>query len=225
MSPQVVLSGLTFDVPDELGPGMAAELAAGTYEGLEASLAGVAFERGDIVLDAGAGIGYLAVLLARKGCHVVSYEPHPELYHVARINLDRLAPGASLYNAALDRAGKPPRRSAILACAADPWASRLDPGGATGAPGRVRVMARIASDEIALHGATGLCLDVEGHEAILLREGAIDLGRIRTLLVEWHPDVADSVPSQQWLAGSGFSRVATCTKEPYTPVVEWWERR
>ena len=42
---------------------------------------------GDLVVDAGANIGYMSVLAATAGAHVIAFEPNPDLLPTLRQNL------------------------------------------------------------------------------------------------------------------------------------------
>ena len=46
-------------------------------------------EPGDLVIDAGANIGYMSVLAATAGAHVIAFEPNPALLPILRQNLGK----------------------------------------------------------------------------------------------------------------------------------------
>ena len=178
---------------------------------------------GGRVIDAGANVGYvtvLAALCAGPGGRVDAYEPHPDLAPIAARNA-RAAAGAGplaavvVHPAALgERAG---RGELILPAdfGANDGLARLADGGAGTGGGppherRVTVEVRALDDELGRDAPAVdlLKIDVEGHEAALLRgaAGVLAAGRVRHVLFEDHA-VGDATGSAvtRLLAGAGFT--------------------
>jgi FkbM family methyltransferase len=130
---------------------------------------------GDLVVDAGANIGYMSVLAATAGAQVISFEPNPELLPILRQNVGGrgdvrpVALGAQRHQGALI----PP----------DPAANNSGLGrlGTRADEGTVPVHVETLDGELHGRSVSVLKMDVEGAEASLL-EGAATALRERRLI-------------------------------------------
>jgi len=96
--PQVVLDGITLDVPGALAtPALAGRLADGSFEATEAAAARARVGAGMRVLDLGAGIGFVASILARGAGaeNLLAVEANPAMIPVLEANLARNGHGAA----------------------------------------------------------------------------------------------------------------------------------
>ncbi len=86
------INGVALDVPDHiLNDKIAAKMASGGYEALEAAGVQARVRKGNRVMEFGAGVGYIASLAATitGGENVVTVEANPDMIPVIRGNLDR----------------------------------------------------------------------------------------------------------------------------------------
>jgi FkbM family methyltransferase len=147
----------------------------------------------DTALDVGANIGYVSSLMAARGCRVISFEPHPQLFQELSRNAAAW-PEVTLCNLGLsDRAG-----TAHLEI---PEAFSTNRGmaklGSTGI--------EITTETLDHHPATFAKVDVEGFEAAVFRGGTVSLGthRLRDIVFEDfgpHP-----TPAAQVLLSHGYT--------------------
>ncbi len=147
---------------------------------------------GDLVIDAGANIGYMSVLAATAGAHVIAFEPNPELLPILRQNLGTrgevrpVALGAHRHSAALI----PP----------DPAAHNNGLGrlGSDTEAGAVPVQVETLDAELAGRSVAILKLDVEGAEQAVLDGAASALKdrRLRHIIFEDHRGAGSAVMTQ-----------------------------
>jgi FkbM family methyltransferase len=137
---------------------------------------------GDLVVDAGANIGYMSALAATAGAHVIAFEPNPDLLPVLRQNLGTrgdvrpVALGAARRGASLIPADASAHNTGLGRLASD-----AENGG-------VPVQVETLDDELHGRSVAVLKIDVEGAEYEVL-EGAADAlraGRIRHIIFEDH---------------------------------------
>lgn len=153
---------------------------------------------GDTVVDAGANVGYMTALAgvaAGPGGSVLAFEPHPELHAAGLRTLAasrRALAGVTIeyHQAALGERPGAAELHVPAGFAANDGVARLGPlSGAGGCSVPVRV---ISLDEAIRERSIGvLKLDVEGHEAAVLRGAsrALAAGRVRHIVFEAHaPD-------------------------------------
>ncbi|MFK7941075.1 MAG: FkbM family methyltransferase [Roseovarius sp.] len=89
---QYQINGVTLEVPDHiLNDKIAAKMASGGYEALEAAGVQARVREGNRVMEFGSGVGYIASLAAgiTGGENVVTVEANPDMIPVIRDNLDR----------------------------------------------------------------------------------------------------------------------------------------
>ena len=165
-------------------------------------------------MDVGANIGYAAALMAARlggSGHLIAFEAHPAIHRELAHNVERLKQGwgnlrfESVQAALSDAAG-----TALLV---EPEAFLQNRGTArvAGPPAagagerRLEVPAARLDDALAAGSAIGVMkIDVEGHEAQVLRGGArlLAAGRIRDIVFEestGYPSAASAL-----LEGAGY---------------------
>ena len=154
---------------------------------------------GDLVVDAGANIGYMSVLAATAGAHVMAFEPNPALLPILRQNLGTrgevrpVALGAYRHTAGLI----PP----------DPAAHNNGLGrvGAGTDAGALPIEVETLDGELHGRSVAILKLDVEGAEQAVLEgaAGALEDRRLRHIIFEDHQGADSAVMTRLW--GSGYS--------------------
>lgn len=168
-------------------------------------------EEGDTVIDAGANVGYMSVLLSSaigSNGTLLSFEPHPELFEVLQANVRSARPapaGATeLYNAALGETAGTARLVVPSQFAENDGISYIERGDDPAGAG-IDVPVTTIDDALAARCATLMKLDVEGHELQVLAgtRRALSDGRIRHIVFEDH-DIARSAVAA-FLQQFGFS--------------------
>ncbi len=147
---------------------------------------------GDLVVDAGANIGYMSVLAATAGAHVIAFEPNPALVPILRQNLGTqgevrpIALGARCHTALLI----PP----------DPSAHNNGLGrlGSETESGSISVPVDTFDSQLRGRSVAILKLDVEGAEHAVLEGAANALkeGRLRHIIFEDHLGADSDVMAQ-----------------------------
>lgn len=147
---------------------------------------------GDLVVDAGANIGYMSVLAATAGAQVIAFEPNPELLPILRQNLGArgdvrpVALGAHRHHAGL--------------IAPDPAAHNSGLGrlGTSADAGTVPVQVETLDDELQGRSVAILKMDVEGAEEALLEGAATALKdrRLSHIIFEDHHGAGSAVMTQ-----------------------------
>ena len=159
-------------------------------------------QAGDTVVDAGAHIGYMAILAAFAAAphgHVLAWEPHPDLFNVLERNVARVATRCrmakiTLRNAALaSESGNAELVFPDVAASNDGTSHLAYAGSPAGRSVPVKVE---TIDEILGDAPVGVMkLDVEGSELQVLRGASRALrdGRIRHIVFEEHQGPASEV--------------------------------
>lgn len=155
---------------------------------------------GDTVVDAGANIGYMTILAsvaAAPAGKVISFEPHPGLFEIARRNVATarehlLVAEVDLRETALAARTGPARLELPVGFESNDGTARLHhPSSPDG--GGIPVELETFDGVLAYHDIAVLKLDVEGSEAQVLQGArrALAKQRIRHVLFEDH-DIARS---------------------------------
>lgn len=137
---------------------------------------------GDLVVDAGANIGYMSVLAATAGAHVMAFEPNPELQPILRQNLGARG---EVRPVAL---GAHPHQAVLVAPDPSAHNSGLARLGTSTDAGAVPVQVETLDEELRGRSVAILKLDVEGSEGAVL-EGAMSAlkdRRLRHIIFEDH---------------------------------------
>ena len=129
---------------------------------------------GDLVVDAGANIGYMSLLAATAGAHVIAFEPNPQLLPTLRKNLGTRGDVRPVALGA--------RRHQAVLIQPDPAAHNAGLGhlGTSTEGGGVPVQVETLDDELHGRSVAVLKLDVEGEEQAVL-EGAVTALKDRRL--------------------------------------------
>lgn len=186
-------------------------LTTGVYDLAVSEVLARLIAPGDTVVDAGANVGYMTVLAslaAGEEGRVMAFEPHPDLFAVARGNVDRArrhhrTASVALHQCALGDHNGVARLHMPSGFEGNDGTSRL--AVAPDEPGR-SIEVRLERLDDAIGGAVVdvLKLDVEGFEAQVLRgaSGALAERRLRHVVFEDH-DVRDS-EAVRILRGHGY---------------------
>jgi len=175
--------------------GIAKEIYFGDYERKEAEIVAKRLENDDVVMEIGAGIGFLSAFCAKQigDERVFAYDANPALLEViaATYAANRVSP--SICNAMLGQgAGK-----GRFFVEKEFWASTTVREGARDAT-EIEVEQRDLNAEIARIRPTFLIVDIEGGEADLFP--IADLSGVRKICVETHPHVLGNEGVSQLLA-------------------------
>ncbi len=178
---------------DRYVPDIQTALDQGYYEDHERDLIRTFLRPDDKVIEAGCGIGIVAMSAASiVGDHnVTTFDANPEILSDAEENFRRNGFSNITTRAGLlmNRRQYAPYSFSNFYVDAAFWASRLDASART--PGIVKVVQApvyCLEDEIAALGANVLLCDIEGGEVELLSDA--DLSGVRLIIVETHSWIA-----------------------------------
>ena len=218
--PEVALARLPWGLDLEVHPKDAigySILATGMFDPAVSETLHRLTDRGDLVFDIGANVGYLTSLAATRvgpAGTVVAYEPHPRVFDRLRANAARWATSASIGKVQLRQAAVS-HRSGTARLAFGPHFERnmglaaLHPDGEPSARMDLIAVAVERLDDIVGDSVIGvLKIDVEGHEPEVLRgaERLLATGRIRDIVFEDHDPYPDA--STQMLEAAGYHLIA-----------------
>lgn len=174
----------------------------GVYESKEAELVKKKIAADDVVMEIGAGIGFLSALSAKitGSERVFAYEANPQLMEVIRHvhHLNHVAPKVS--NVLLGEGDG----ECTFWLEKDYWASSLIQGSQDATPIRVRQID--LNQEIQSIRPSFMILDIEGGEYEFLRHARLD--PIRKIVIEVHPHVLGYTRISEmlgWLFAAGFA--------------------
>lgn len=174
----------------------------GVYESKEAELVNKKIAADDVVMEVGAGIGFLSALSAKitGSERVFAYEFNPQLMEVIRHvhDLNHVAPTVS--NVLLGEGDG----ECTFWLEKDYWASSLIQGSQDATPIRVRQID--LNQEIQRIQPSFMILDIEGGEYEFLRHARLD--PIRKIVIEVHPQVLGYTRISEmlgWLFAAGFA--------------------
>ena len=183
-------------------PPILKDIFFGVYESKEAELVRMKIAANDVVMEIGAGIGFLSTLSAKVvgSERVFAYEANPQLMDVIRHvhELNQVAPTVS--NVLLGE-GEGERTFWLER---DYWASSLIQGSKDATPIRVRQID--LNQEIQRIQPSFMILDIEGGEYEFLRHARLD--SIRKMVIEVHPHVLGYTRISEmlgWLFAAGFA--------------------
>lgn len=179
------LSGVTLDVPDEiLSPDLINWLNSGRYELQEARALAEFVKPDDVVMDIGAGVGFVSILAARivGGQNVIAVEANPKLLPIIENNfaLNNVV-GATGLNYAVVATGAP---DATLYLNRAFWASTTLKTENTSQKG-VKVPAVSLESITAEWQPTVVICDVEGSEKEFFQAPLPPC--VRLIILELHP--------------------------------------
>lgn len=181
--------------PDLIRGPVRGALREGNYERKETDAALRVVRAGDVVMELGAGIGYMSTLVAthRDIAHVHAFEANPTLVpYIKSVHAANGINNATVHHAIIgEEAGEIDFyvRKNFLASSMDP-----DNGGEVLSKERIEVRAsKAVTEEIK---PTVLICDIEGAEAHVLP--MMDLSTLRAAIIELHP---------QWIGPKGVNAV------------------
>ncbi|GAA6196215.1 FkbM family methyltransferase [Pseudophaeobacter arcticus] len=181
-----------------LPPRIRTLLREGAYEAKEATAVRKLVKADDVVMELGAGIGFMSTLVATKtpAKSVHSFEANPQLMpYIAQVHAENNVTNAHVTNAVLgDQDGTAPFyiRKNFLASSLDPMEDAEDCT-------KVEVPTRDVNAVIKELQPSVLICDIEGAEADLLPK--MDLTGLRAVVIETHP---------QWIGKAGMQKVFRC---------------
>lgn len=170
---------------DVLSPHMELTLAAGRYERRERALSARIVRRGDVVLELGAGLGFLGSYLRKftDVGNIVCVEANPRLIpYIHRVHALNGIDGIEVLNGVVVADDEAPRTFPFF-CRRDFWASSLDASLPYDAV--VEVGSLSLTDILRQHRPDVLIMDIEGGELDLFT--APSAGSIRAAVIETHP--------------------------------------
>jgi len=156
--------------------------------------------RPERVVDLGANIGLTSLWFAhRYGCKtVIAVEPSPANAHLVRLNLESNNVNAEVIEAAVG----PRDGTARFHDGVDSNLGQLSSDGG-------REVKVISMDTLLGRLPSGaqidvVKMDIEGGEGPLLRENLAWLGRVRSLIAEFHPELIDYPAAIRSIESQGF---------------------
>ncbi|MBE0622760.1 MAG: FkbM family methyltransferase [Burkholderiales bacterium] len=183
-------------------PPILKDIFFGVYESKEAELVQKKIAADDVVMEVGAGIGFLSALSAKAvgSERVFAYEANPQLMEVIKQvhALNGVAPTVS--NVLLGEG----EGECDFWLAKDYWASSLIQGSEDAT--RIRVRQIDLNQEIQRIQPSFMILDIEGGEYEFLRHARLD--PIRKIVIEVHPHVLGYARISEmlsWLFAAGFA--------------------
>jgi len=155
----------------------------------------------DRIVDLGSNIGLTSLWFAsRYGCRtVVAVEPSPDNARLTRLNLEQNQVRAEVIEAAVG----PRDGTAVFADDVDSNMGHLDSGGA-GRQVNVVSMETVLGKLKTGEAVDLVKMDIEGGEGPLLRENLDWMGRVRSIIAEFHPTVIDYPLAIKTIEGQGF---------------------
>jgi FkbM family methyltransferase len=202
------IAGIALELPRHvLTPRLWRALADGWYESAELKAITGVLRPGDIVLELGAGIGFVSAFVAQyPGVErVVAVEANPRLLPLARRTHELNGTSAQIVNAVV--VVQADADGADFYLAEDFWASSTQP---IAAAERVRLPARSLASLLADVRPSVLIVDIEGGETDLFQD--LQLSGIRSVVMEVHPETVglDGVAQVfAHMAEAGFAYDAT----------------
>ena len=170
---------------DMIDPWILRFMAMGQYEAQEADLLAETLTPGDSVVELGAGVGFMALMVRHlaPGARYRGAEANPQLFDLIRRNLAMAgAEDIDIRNEILGRSeGTEP-----FYLAQRYWSSSLVRAEGTEA---VQVPALRLADVLKEQEASYLLIDIEGGEYDLLPH--VELGPVQKVLIEMHPERTD----------------------------------
>lgn len=166
-----------------IAPGIARQIYLGEYESKEVDIVEHKLESSDIVVEVGAGLGYLSAFCAKRigSERVHTFEANPALIPLIEATHRRngIAPG--VHNVLLARgAGE-----CTFYVEPEFWASSTT--ARSGQAQAITVGQRDLNEELSRLSPTFLIVDIEGGEAEFFAYA--NLGGVRKICLETHPDV------------------------------------
>lgn len=173
--------------PDIITPPIAAALRANRYEAEEAAEIPAIVQPGDVVLEIGAGIGFISTLVSRQPdvAQIIAVEANPALMpYMARLHAENGVDRVQRLNAVLSNSGA---QDAIFYQRRDFWMGSLA-AGPEPYEAAISVPVVNLNDFLATHGVTLIICDIEGAESWLF--GDTDLSSVDRIYLELHDHIS-----------------------------------
>ena len=152
------------------------------------------------LVDLGANIGLTSLWFAQRyGCSVIAVEPSPDNARLTRLNLEQNQVRAEVIEAAVG----PRDGTTMFEDAVDSNMGHINAGGG-GRQVTVVSMETVLDKLPAGTEADLVKMDIEGGEGPLLGENLAWLGRVRSIIAEFHPTVIDYPAVIKTIEGRGF---------------------
>jgi len=166
-----------------IAPGIAREIFLGEYESREIDIVSRKLEATDVVLEVGAGLGFLSAYCAKRigSERVHAFEANPALMPLIRATHERNGVAPSIHNALLAR-GEAARTFYVEA---DFWASSTTARSPQAKA--IQVPQRDLNAELQRIAPTFLIVDIEGGEGEFFAYAG--LAGVAKVCVEIHPDM------------------------------------
>ena len=166
-----------------IASGIARQIYFGEYESKEIDIVAHKLEASDIVVEVGAGLGYLSAFCAKQigSDRVHTFEANPALMPLIRATHERNAIAPEVYNVLLARGDG----ECTFYVEPEFWASSTT-ARSTGAQA-IKVPQRDLNKELVRLSPTFLIVDIEGGEAEFFAYA--DLAGVNKICLETHPDV------------------------------------
>ena len=166
-----------------IAPGIAREIYLGEYESREIGIVAQKLETADVVLEVGAGLGFLSAFCAKRvgSERVHAFEANPALLPLIRATHERNGVAPAVHNVLLAR-GEGERTFYVEA---DFWASSTTARSPQAQA--IQVPQRDLNAELQRIAPTFLIVDIEGGEGEFFAYAA--LAGVNKVCVEIHPDV------------------------------------
>ena len=191
-------------------PPIVKDIFFGGYESRKAELVGKSLAPGDVVMEIGAGIGFLSALCAKVtgSERVFAYEANPQLMDVIKLVHQANGVAPSVNNVLLGE-GEAERTFWLEK---DYWASSLIQGSPDATP--IKVGQIDLNREIDRIQPSFLIVDIEGGEYDLLRHARLD--PVSKIVIELHPHVLGYTRTSEmlgWLFAAGFALDTSNTRK------------
>jgi FkbM family methyltransferase len=192
-----------------VSPTVREKIVKGRYEFVEAAIADNLVQKGDVVFEAGSGLGFLAAYLSgRIGEHgrFIGYEADPDVAKAAQDNLSRNA----VRNAEVLNGAIVPSSDGTYSLSLEPdlWVRSLMPSRNTSPNVARRTVPQYEFNSLIEQlNPNVLIMDVEGLEHSLLIHAVLPAG-LRAVILEIHPERLEPRQSEEcleMLLKSGFS--------------------
>lgn len=203
--PRANVGGIRLPIDKRISLDLRRIIVNGKYEENELGIVGQTLEKGDRVLECGAGIGFLATYCAKHlgNNSVTTFEANPLMQEVIQQTFDLNGVSPGLIMGAIG----PKRGTMPFHVRKNFWASSSHAGRAVGSIKTVDVPVYELHAEIVKFKPTYLFIDIEGGEDYLT--GCSNLPGVRKVMAEVHPDLIgnDGVTRfVRWLEQLGFKK-------------------
>lgn len=183
-------------------PPILKDIFLGVYESKEAELVQKKIAADDVVMEVGAGIGFLSALSAKVvgSEKVFAYEANPQLMALIKQVHERNQVAPTVSNVLLGEG----EGECTFWLEKDYWASSLIQGSSEATP--IQVKQIDLNQEIQRIRPSFMILDIEGGEYEFLRRARLD--PVRKMVIEVHPHVLGYTRISEmlgWLFAAGFA--------------------